>query len=287
MFKQIILNIKRYNLVSLDMIMLITLFLFIFGCLLLSKNTFDKFATEVKDKLQISVFLKNSEKTTDENLANLKEQILKDNFAKANVKSIEFIDRKNALETFIKDNPELKEQFDMLEENPLKNHFLIKLNKNNYKNIKEFVGNISSLSFIDDIVFSEDLIKNIDSFFKYMIKIGAILFMFFLVIIIWILNYTVKIDLHYKKLEFLLWRYLGAKSEVEYFLVFGEAFIIGIMSGIFAILLLFLFYWFVSMFLFNIQFLDIFSMLAIIVVGILLSGYINFIVFKKSKNEIF
>ena len=285
MIKQVLLNIKRYNSVSLDMIVLITLFLFISGCLLLSKNNFDNFSYTVKDKLQIVIFLKNNVNISSENVEKLKEKILKN--GSENVKNIEFVDKNKALKSFIAENPELKEQLNMLEENPLKNHFLVKLTDNRYKVIKKFVKDVSSLNFIDDVVYSEDLVKNVDNFFKYMVKIGLILFTFFLAIIIWILNYTVKIDLHYKKLEFLLWRYLGAEKHVERFFIFVEAIILGIVAGIIAIILLFLFYWFISMFLFNIEFLSLTSMVIIFTLGIVLAAIINFIVFKKSKNEIF
>jgi cell division transport system permease protein len=204
-----------------------------------------------------------------------------------NIKSIDFVDKNRALKSFVAENKDLKEQLDMLEENPLKNHFVIKLKDNRYKVIKQFVDSLSSLNFIDDVVYSEDLVKNVDNFFKYMVRIGIILFTFFLGIIIWILNYTIKIDLHYKKLEFLLWRYLGAESYIENFLIFGEALILGIIAGIISIGLLFLFYWFISMFLFNIEFLSPVSIVTIFIFGIILSGAINFVVYKKSKNEIF
>ncbi|MDR0675988.1 MAG: permease-like cell division protein FtsX [Elusimicrobiota bacterium] len=284
MLNQVFLNIKRYNSVSFDMIILITLFLFILGCIFMVKLNFENFSEKIKNKLEIALILKNDVKINDENQETFINQIL-DNEKNKLIETINFIKKEEALEKFISENTNLKEQIDILDENPLKDYFLIKLKNNDYLNIKNFVESIQDLEFIDDIVYSEELIKNVDIFLDYITKILIIVAIFFIIIMAWLFVYNIKISVQYKKVEFLLWNYFGVKKTIKNFLVFGEGFILGCISGILGNLFLLLLHICLSKFLFNLEFLNKFYIFSILTIGICLSIIVNFIVFKKSKNE--
>ncbi len=285
MLKQIFLNIRRYSSVSFDMVIFIALFLFILGSMLLFRTNFENFSDSVKDKLEIAIFVKNGINLTSEKIDELKNKILEND--EKNVKNIIFVDKETALKTFIAENQDFSEEFQILKENPLKNYFIIKLKNKNYKKITNFVDGIVRLDFVDDLVYSQDLVQNIENFLNKLTKIGFILFLILLALAFFIILYTIKIYLHYRKNEFLLWRYFGAKARTIFTLIFGEAFILGFLASVLAIALVYLFYYSISVLLFNIQFLQLEYVGFICIFGILMSMITNLIVYTKSQHGTF
>jgi cell division transport system permease protein len=280
---QIFLNIRRYSSVSFDMISLITLFLFILGCIFLIKFNFDLFSNNVKNKLEIAIFLKNNVKINEDNKNVYEEKIVGDKTIK--VSSLQFIEKEEALDKFISENPALKDQIKIIEENPIKNYFILKLENNDYRNIKKFVDSIKDLDFIDDIVYSEDLIKNVDIFLDYVTKIIFVISIFFIVILFFLFIYNIKVNLNYRKTEFILWHYLGTNSFVEKSIILGEGFVLGLISGILANFILYILHFVLAKILFNFEFFSNFYIVLIFSIGILLSMLANIIILIKSKNE--
>ena len=277
MIKQAFLNLKRYSSITMDIVVLLVLILFFIGCSYLVKINLDNLANNLQQKVEIAVFLK------DHIDLNQAENRIKTIIGK-NLKGISFVDKNTALNE-LKADENLKNEINTLDVNPIKNHFVLKLNGIDEVVLVESIKKLKDLNFVLDVISGENVVKNLNIFLGYVVKIYFV-FMFFLVLIfVFLLNYSIKIYSNYRRKEFVLWQYLGVKKNFMISTILLESIFIGFISTIFAVLILYFFYFISANFLFNLIFFSPVFFVVLLICAIIISATINLIVLLKSENQ--
>ncbi|MCP4481490.1 MAG: hypothetical protein GY817_01500 [bacterium] len=274
MIKQAFLNLKRYSSISMDLLILLILLLFFIGCSYLAKINLDIFETTLNGKVEIAVFLK--DKTDFEYAAN----VIEDAF-KQDISRMVYIDKGTALESLTSD-ANLKKEIAILDRNPLHDHFSLILY--NPDKMWEISAQLEKFDFVFEVVKNENILKNLNMFLSYILKIYTVFIVFIAFIFIFLLRYSIKIYSHYRRKEFILWQYLGVKGSISISIIFIESILMGIFAAFIASIFLYFFFVIASRYLFNLIFLTPQFLLAMALLAIVLATTINLIVLLKSKN---
>ncbi len=188
-----------------------------------------KFQTNLKEKLNINIFLKDS--LSDASIRNVGD-ILKD---KNYINSVKYINKDEAAENFIKDTGEDFRK--ILDYNPLPISYSITLNAEfvQKESIDKIISELSKIKGVDDIVyqykFTDKVLSFIDSIKKYVFIITAILF----VISLYIVYSTIKLVISLKHEEFETMKLVGAKLSTIKMPVIINGTFIGLIAGVIAL----------------------------------------------------
>ncbi len=189
----------------------------------------DKFQTNLKEKLNINIFLKDS---VSKNSINKIGEILS---SKEYINSVKFIDKDEAAENFIKDTGEDFRK--ILDYNPLPVSYSITLKENFVKkeSVDKIVSELSKINGVDEIVyqykFANKVLSFLDSIKKYVFIITAVLF----IISLYIVFSTVKLVISLKQEEFETMKLVGAKLSTIKMPVIINGIFIGFLAGIIAL----------------------------------------------------
>ncbi|MFZ0456779.1 MAG: permease-like cell division protein FtsX [Ignavibacteriaceae bacterium] len=189
----------------------------------------NKFQTNLKEKLNINIFLKDS--VSKNSISNIGE-ILN---SKKYINSVKFIDKDEAAQNFIKDTGEDFRK--ILDYNPLPVSYSITLKEDFVKkeSIDKIVSELSKINGVDEIVyqykFANKVLSFIDSIKKYVFIITAVLF----IISLYIVFSTVKLVISLKQEEFETMKLVGAKLSTIKMPVIINGIFIGFLGGIIAL----------------------------------------------------
>ena len=189
----------------------------------------DKFQANLKEKLNINIFLKDS--LTHSSIKNVENKIKNKNY----INSIKFIDKDEAAENFIKDTGEDFRK--ILNYNPLPASFSVTLKEEFVKKntINKIISELSKINGVDEIVyqykFADQVLSFLDSAKKYIFIITAVL----LLISIYIVYSTVKLVISLKQEELETMKLVGAKLSTIKMPVIINGTFIGFLAGIIAI----------------------------------------------------
>ncbi len=188
-----------------------------------------KFQTNLKEKLNINIFLKDS--LSDASIRNVGD-ILKD---KNYINSIKYINKDEAAENFIKDTGEDFRK--ILDYNPLPVSYSITLNAEfvQKESIDKIINELSKIKGVDDIVyqykFTDKVLSFVDSIKKYVFIVTAILF----VISLYIVYSTIKLVISLKHEELETMKLVGAKLSTIKMPVIINGTFIGLIAGVIAL----------------------------------------------------
>ena len=189
----------------------------------------DKFQANLKEKLNINIFLKDS--LTHSSIKNVENKIKNKNY----INSIKFIDKDEAAENFIKDTGEDFRK--ILNYNPLPASFSVTLKEEFVKKntINKIISELSKINGVDEIVyqykFADQVLSFLDSAKKYIFIITAVL----LLISIYIVYSTVKLVISLKQEELETMKLVGAKLSTIKMPVIINGTFIGFLAGIIAL----------------------------------------------------
>ena len=189
----------------------------------------NEFQTNLKEKLNINIFLKDSVSGTS--IKNIESKIKNKNY----INSVKFIDKDEAAKNFIKDTGEDFRK--ILDYNPLPASFSITLKENYVKKetIDKIIPELSQINGVDEVVyqykFADEVLSFLDSVKKYIFIITFVL----LLISIYIVYSTVKLVISLKQEEFETMKLVGAKLSTIKMPVIINGTFIGFLAGIIAL----------------------------------------------------
>ncbi len=191
----------------------------------------------LKDKLELEVFLMDTVQTQD--AYNLRKIILKN----PAVDSVQFISKYAAMKQFQKEYGDNIE--DILGENPLPASFKIRLRKNYHskKTVQKIIAQIKKLPGVEDVSYRYDLLKLIEKYLKIFFGVGVFLGTIIGFLSILLIANTVRMAIISRRDEIQIMRLIGATPSFirRPFLVQG--FILGLFGGVLSILFLAVVVW--------------------------------------------
>ena len=189
----------------------------------------NKFQTNLKEKLNINIFLQDSvSKSTINSIG----KILN---SKEYINSVNFIDKNEAADNFIKDTGEDFRK--ILDYNPLPVSYSVTLKEDFVKkdSINKIVSELNKINGVDEIVyqykFADKVLSFIDSIKKYVFIITAVLF----IISLYIVFSTVRLVISLKQEEFETMKLVGAKLSTIKMPVIINGIFIGFLAGLIAL----------------------------------------------------
>lgn len=261
---------------------------------LLILNMLGKTALDsIKEKIDISVYLKPASKEEDIN------EIKNGLMSLPEVKSIDIISKEAALDIFKEkhsDNPLILSSIDELEENPMQASLIVKArNPEDYTIISNLLGKDQYKKLIDKVTFedNQEIIEKITNTISTVEKVGiAISLAFSLITIIFMFN-TIRLTIYAQKDEIKVMKLVGATNQFIRLPYILESILYGVIASLICTSLIYFSLKYFSPHITNFiegQSIDIFSylntqiwylLLLQIGLGVLLSMISSFIALRK------
>lgn len=230
------------RLLSLNVILSISLALFIFGLCGLLLSYAQQMAYLVKNNFEIQVFLQKN--LSKDDMISIRQKIADKNYlspGKARLPNIEYISAEEAKKDFIRKTGE--DFTNILEDNPLRASFVVKIKPDYYeaKKLKVIRKDLESLPGVFEVSFVEDLINVIN---RNMATIGFFLMIFgvfVLITVVILIDNTIKIALFSHRFIIRSMQLVGATDAFIQKPFITQSAIRGSISGLMAGVLLFLF----------------------------------------------
>lgn len=264
--KEGIKNILRNTAVSFNSIIIISLAFLVFAIFLLISSNINQVIAKWEESADITLYLKDG--ISDARIAELKDVLTSDK----NVRDVKFISKKAALENF-KDDPDIKELIDILEENPLPNilevHF--KSPKNTSEKILDLKEKLKAYPEIEDTQSRAEIAEIL-----YTSKtLGFVLSFIFLFLATMITSNTIKLTVFSKSTEIEIMKLVGATPLFIKLPFITEGIIKGILGSFLSIIFLYVLFFFLNIsfnfsYLVSVSFISFKQMLLIIFSGGLL-----------------
>jgi cell division transport system permease protein len=229
-------SLKRNRTLSIAAIITVLITFFIFGTFTLLGLNFNSAVESVASKVELKVYLQDDLKLVDQREIEilLSEQ--------EGVEEVIYETKEEAFLNFkesFKDNPGLLEGYD-LERNPLQNSYIVKLESAEYADSVEDA--VKDMAGVEDITNQREMIDRISSFVKAVRVIGAILFVVFIGVSVFLITNTTKITVYSRRREIGIMKYVGATDWFIRWPFIIEGVIIGIIGSILSTVLLFFAY---------------------------------------------
>lgn len=231
-------SLKRNRTISIASIATVLTTLFIFGAFLLTALNVKNGVTDVQDKVEVKVFLKDdvTQEQKDEVEAKLK--------TIQGVKGVEFESKDEAfakMEGSSDYNKEILAGYSK-ENNPLPASYIVRLEG------PEVASNVESdmktdnkkyMDGVEDVGNDEELIGTINSFVKVINTVGLVLGIVFVGVSLFLIVNTIKITVYSRRREVGIMKFVGATDWFIRWPFVIEGIIIGLVGGILSTLLLF------------------------------------------------
>lgn len=229
--------------------------------LLLLSNKIDD---ELKERVELDIFLYNDIQQDD--IVRFGNELRSDD----RIQTVEYISKEKAETNFIK---ETGEDFkSILEANPLPASYRVKFKSQNVDEatIEKFVSDIEKKSFVDEVIYDYSTIIALINFInssKYIIFTISLVFVLLAVYLVYSTN---KLQLQNKIEKFNTMKLVGAKLSTLKIPIYLTGLIFGIVAAVISITLMFAFVEFVQRFYYNFNFLNYiyFGTLTIIISGL-------------------
>ncbi|HUX59937.1 MAG TPA: permease-like cell division protein FtsX [Ignavibacteriaceae bacterium] len=195
---------------------------------LLSIKLSNQLQNELKQNVSINVFLKDT--LSSSSIAQMKSDLSKRRY----INSINYIDKDEAAQNFIKETGEDFRK--LLDYNPLPASFTITLKENYVEkdSLKRVISSISKIGGVDEVVFQQEFIYKLLNYLSRIRKyIFAITFVL-LFISIYIVYSTVKLIVNAKYEELETMKLVGAKLSTIKMPIILNCIFIGILAGLIA-----------------------------------------------------
>lgn len=230
-----LLGITRNGVVSVASILVMTVTLFSLSGLLIGGAVLDSTLSQIKDKVDINVYFKSSA-TQDEMMA-LKEKV--SNLAE--VRSVEFISREDALRAFKekhKDNSTIMAALDELGDNPLEASLNVRTkDPSQYEGVakileQEVAASMDNKSPVDKVNYNENkvAIEKLSRITRATEKIGLSITLFFACIAILVTYNTIRLAIYTSREEIAIMKLVGASNNFARGPFFVESLLYAIIS---------------------------------------------------------
>lgn len=187
------------------------------------------FESQLKSNITISVFIKDSIQPSK--VDSIKNELSKFNY----LSKTDFIDKERAADLFVKETGDDFRK--ILDYNPLPASFNLKL-KSDYAekdSIKKIVKFLSSLSWVDEVVFRQDFYQKILTYIDqgklYIFSITGLIFF----VSLYLVYSTVKLILTSKYSELETMKFVGAKLSTIKMPIILNSILIGLLAGLFSL----------------------------------------------------
>lgn len=226
---------------STNIIISITVALFMFGLCALLVIQSQRLAELVKENIEIQVFLKKDSKKAD--IDYLEKHLSEQAYIKSKNKrkEIRFVPKNEAMKQLQK---ELGENFmEILEENPLRDAFFIKVKSELYENDKlsQIKEDLEKVRAVYEVSYVENMISEINKN-VYTISLVFLIFgLFILITVIILIDNTIKLSLFSQRFLIRSMQLVGATDQFIQRPFLMRAIIQGSVSGLLAASLVFLF----------------------------------------------
>jgi cell division transport system permease protein len=167
----------------------------------------------IKEKIDISVYLKPA--VQEEDINEVKNGLM----SLAEVKSIDFISKEDALESFKKkhgDNPLILSSIEEIKENPMQASLIVKArNPEDYAIISDLLARDQYKKIIDKVTFEDNkkIIEKITSTTNTIEKIGVAVSLAFIFITVILMFNTIRLTIYAQKDEIKVMRLVGATNQ--------------------------------------------------------------------------
>jgi cell division transport system permease protein len=239
-FKESIASIIRNGWLSIATISILIMSLYIISIFFVSTSTANEMLKEIKNKANISVYFKSDVK--EESILEIKGKVE----GMSEIKSVDYVSKDKALESFKKNNesePIILESLKEIGENPLLSSLVIRAkNSTEYQKIAE---NIKSAEFSNDISRvnynkNKDLIDKLNSVIATIQRVGISLGILFAAISLLITFNAIRITIYTHKQEIEIMRLVGASNMFIRMPYIFEGIIYGVAGSIASMLILFI-----------------------------------------------
>lgn len=237
-------NFWRNGVVSLASVFIMIITLFVIGSLILSSAVFSSLIAEVKDKVDINVYLKTDAKEVD--ILALQKSLE----ALAEVKTVDYLSREAALTQFKErhqDNELIIGALKELEANPLGAVLNIRAKEpSQYEGIAKFLSSEAALgsdtvTIVDKVNFFQNklVIDRLTKLLAILERLGLVLTIIFVLIAILVTMNTIRVAMYASREEIAVMKLVGASSNYTSGPFITEGMMYGVVA---AIITTFLFY---------------------------------------------
>lgn len=223
-------NFWRNGLLSTAMIAIMTLSLLVFSGLILANVATDNAITFLKDKIDISVYFKNT--APEDSILNIKSALE----SLSEVKGVEYVSSDKALETFKAEHandPTITQSLDQLGANPFQASLNIKAHSpDQYQKIDQYLKADALAQYIDKVNFAQSqvAISRLSSLISGVNRAGLLLTIILTLIAGLVVYNTVRLAIYSNRDEIGVMRLVGASN----IFVRGPYLIEGLIAGFFS-----------------------------------------------------
>lgn len=238
--KQGMINIKRNKLFSLASIATIAICIFLIGLFYSVFVNINHMVEEAEQQISVTVFFKPG--ITDEEIANLKDEISK----RAEVKEVTYTSAEEAWEEFkavyFGDHMELAEGFK--DDNPLANSASFEITLNDISMQDVLVNYLNSLKDqgIRQVNASENTASTIDTFGKLVAYVSVALIVVLLAVAVFLISNTIAMGITVRREEIGIMKLMGASDVFVRAPFMVEGLIIGLIGAVIPIIVLLVLY---------------------------------------------
>lgn len=230
-------SLKRNRTISIASIATVLTTLFIFGAFLLTALNVKNGVTDVQDKVEVKVFLKDDVTQAQRDAVEAKLKTVQ------GVKEVEFESKDQAfakMEGSSDYNKEILAGYSK-ENNPLPASYIVRLESPEVASGVESAmkNNDKFMAGVEDVGNDEALIGTINSFVKVINTVGLVLGVVFVGVSLFLIVNTIKITVYSRRREIGIMKFVGATDWFIRWPFVIEGIIIGLVGGILSTLLLF------------------------------------------------
>ncbi|MCD7723622.1 MAG: permease-like cell division protein FtsX [Clostridiales bacterium] len=236
LFKEGFRNTWTNRLMSIASICVLMCCLVLMGCASMIFLNIDSLLGRIEEENVIMVYLE--DETTDAQIDEMEEELS----SIENIKEIEFVSKESAWEEQLATMEEAYAQFftEISSDIPLPDAFKVTVDDLTY--FDDTVDEISKLSHIDTIRENKDLAQKLVTIRQGVEVIAVVIVVVLLIISIFIISNTIKLTVYSRRLEISIMKSVGATNSFVRMPFIVEGMILGIISGIISLGLVWAFY---------------------------------------------
>lgn len=198
-------SLKRNSLMSIASVGTVAVSLFIFGMFMLLVMNMNRMAMSLESQIEISVYVKDDAKFSDDDFENLQQKI--ENID--GVKEVHFINREQALERLKERLGEQKFLLEALDgENPLPNSYEVIVKE--AEQIKSIAEKISQFDGVELAKYGQDVVEKLFAITRLIRVFGILLMILLAGATLFIISNTIRITVFARRKEVAIMKYVGA-----------------------------------------------------------------------------
>lgn len=197
--------------------------LLLVSCSFMLMLNVDRVMKNIEDTNEITIYL--NDNVTDSQVQHIKSVLEKN----SDLSSIEYYSKEQALEDFRNDMAEYSELLDYLEENPMPETFLVRVN--DLSKIRHVVNTISEIEGVEQVKAPYDFASVLLHIRNTFSIIGGAVLAALVIVSIIIVSNSIRTSVYARRNEINIMRYVGATSGFIKTTFFVEGMFIGILAG--------------------------------------------------------